>query len=126
MSADIISISASIVNKIRNTIHNEDLITYVGDYKIKFDVTRYWYGSYFGSVTVTNMMSYGEYTGVMVSSPPDTANALTSYLNTLKEWEEDALTEALKSVFSDLYKVTGVKDMTQSKIKKILEYLCKL
>ena len=42
-------------------------------------------------------------------------------MNTLKNWQEDAIKEAYTSVFSDLNKVTGVKDLTQRKINNILE-----
>lgn len=118
MSASTIDISASIVNKIRNNINWSQFQRTIGKYNVSFNVINL-LGAYTGKVTVVR--GNKTYYGVIVSSSKDTAKVLTEYINTMSEWEKDALYQALKSVFSELSSVTGISDFASSEIKSLLK-----
>ena len=118
MSASTIEISASIINKIRNNLDSIDFSRRIGKYTVEFDITKF-LGAYTGKVTVQGNGRI--YYGAIVSSSKDTAKVLTEYIDTMSEWEKDALYQALKSVFSELSSVTGISDFTTSEIKSLLK-----
>lgn len=123
MSASTIDISTSIVNKIRNNLDSLDFTRKVGNYTVNFKILKFM-GSYTGSVTVQG--NGRTYTGIIVSNSKETAKVLTTYINDMSEWVEDALYQSLKSIFTELADVTGISDFTKKEINALLKDKVKL
>lgn len=122
MSASTIEISANIVNKIRDSFQFDSFTRHVGSYTVEFTITVEGWGpfkGYLGRVDVRSSRSH--YTGVVVSSPQETAAALESYVNVLADWSKDALYEAVSSLATDLTQVTGIADFTEREMRDMIE-----
>ena len=119
MSGELIEISADIVNEVRNNTRIDNLTVRSGGYTVTFKVTGWWF-AYFGDVTVRGSGREG-YTGAIVSSPDETAEALNRYVERLADWTEDALYQAMSSIFSDFGKVTGISDFTDKMMREAIE-----
>ena len=123
MSASTIEISAGIVNKIRNNLDSLDFTRKIGKYTVTFKILKFM-GAYTGSVTVQGNGRY--YTGIIVSGSKETAKVLTTYMNDMSKWAEDALYQSLKSIFTELADITGISDYTKKEIKELLKDKVKL
>lgn len=122
MSASTIEISASIVNKVRDSFQFDSYTRHVGQYTVKFNITILGWGplrSYMGRVNVYKGLT--NYAGIIVSDPDTTAATLESYVNTLADWTKDALYEAVSSLAMDLTKVTGIADFAEREMKDMIE-----
>jgi len=124
MSASTIEISTSIVNKIRNNLDSIDFTRTVGRYTVKFKILKFMGAAYTGSVNVQGNGKF--YTGIIVSTPQETAKVLNTYLNDISKWAEDALYQSLKAVFTELTSITGIADYTKKEIKALLKDNVKL
>lgn len=123
MSASTIEISASIVNKVRDSFKFDKFTRNVNRYTVDFTlfISSGWgfSPSYVGNVTVYKGLT--SYYGGIVSDPKSTAAALEGYVNTLADWTKDALYEAVSSLATDLTKVTGIADFAEREMKDMIE-----
>ena len=119
-----IEISASLVNKISNSLETEPFSRKVGQYTVRFDITRMW-DAYTGSVTVYG--KGGPYNGSINSTSKKTAKIMNEYINELSDMVKDLDKKALMSIISELGDVSGISEYAKNEwnalLKDEIEYL---
>lgn len=127
LKQDYITISAGIVNKIRNSIGSEEFTRTFKNYTVTFYVGNY-FGSNFGSVKVTGKRPWIA-NGIIKSSAKDTAKILTDYVNDLSDVAKDLLKQALTSVVIEFADKTAISEFTKKQLESIfkgkVDSLCK-
>lgn len=121
LKQDYITISAGIVNKIRNKMGSEALefTRTFKNYTVTFYVARN-FGTNFGRIEVTGIHPWIA-DGVIKSSAKDTAEILTNYVNNLSDMVKDLSKQALKSVLTDFADSTTIASFTKGELENIFK-----
>ncbi len=119
LKQDYITISAGIVNKIRNSIGSEEFTRTFKNYTVTFYVGNY-FGSNFGSIKVTGKRPWIA-NGIIKSSAKDTAKILTDYVNDLSDVVKDLLKQALTSVLKEFADKTAISEFTKKQFESIFK-----
>jgi len=119
LSDDIISINAKMINQIRDNI-TISLTTYkYNGFNISLSVTGYRNTS-FGTMTLKKGSS--SYIVTVCTKPTETANAICSYINELRDVTEDVLQQGIQALVSELADITGFydfeKELIEERVKK--------
>lgn len=117
LSKNIIEIEAGLINKISNSLDTLDYSQKVGQYTVRFNVTRMW-DAYTGSITVIG--KGGPYYGAINSTSAKTASIMNEYVNELSDLAKDLEKKALLSIVADIGSVTGISEFTKIEWKSFL------
>ncbi len=119
VSADVISVAASIVSAVRSNMDWTQFSCEYGGYAIDINMLNV-YGAGYGTITLQKGNSK-TYTGAIISTNAEIASAMESYLNQVKELGLNATNEILYSYAGELAKLTGFADIEKSAIKKVVD-----
>ena len=113
-----VEISVNLVNKISNSLSTEPFCKKVGQYTVRFDITRMW-DAYTGFITVHGKGK--TYYGSINSTSKKTAKLMTDYINELSDMVKDLDKKALMSIFSKLGEVSGIADYAKNEWNSLLK-----
>ena len=119
LSDDIVSINAKMINQIRDNITISSSTYNYNGFNISLSVTGYRNTS-FGSMTLKKGSS--SYIVTVCTKPTETANAICSYINELRDVTEDVLRQGIQALVSELADITGFydfeKELIEERVKK--------
>ncbi|MCI8490531.1 MAG: hypothetical protein HFJ04_09915 [Lachnospiraceae bacterium] len=109
-------INVQIINKIRSSMDAGDFSRRIGKHSVQFQFYAKMSDAYAGYVFVD-----GAVVGSINSSAKKTAEVMTAYIQMLSDTVNDLYKEALKSVFAELSKVTGLADYRDQELQEFFK-----
>ena len=120
INADIISIEAGLINKIKDNIRNETLTYTVGNYDVSFSITGFGSAFYGNKIVLTDRLTNkaigGE--GNFNSSASKTAAVMSEYVNELKDMGIATVNEGIISAIDFFGDTVGINKYLKDKFMK--------
>lgn len=122
ISKDMVSIEASIINTIKNSLRDVNIRTNYQGYTVSV-IGTFYAGAFSCEVTVSGKGK--TYTGILNSTQTQSAAAMAAYLKALGEAGEDVTKQAFKAALKDFCEVTCITMTAQSTITDALQGIVK-